>query len=367
MLLSCCSTSPVAPCGPLVNIFVAPHADIAFGCTSAKVTRPLGDARVSRSAPSYEGLTSLSLGSIDSIHLDYHYGSWRRDSLAGDHLVSLRLSCPSLYLHLTQYFTPPCAAQETPGEYVHVRTLAHTARLTPPQTNSFLLTAVTSRLEDVATATTGAPLISQSTTAAVHEGMAGGPAQASSAAAPAPAASAPAQTQSPAVKAYKDDIVEGALGEFVQQSSGLGEIVSGHVSRPLSRQSSRALTLGLPFAGPTRRIPLLRPALLPRPRLAVAQAYLPARAPQGARAAAARARPRRRVQGRAGAHQGRARARQPPQRRRRGRRRVWMGRGRARPGAVCWRDEGLGPVLHESRVKRVQGDVSVAEGYRVWW
>lgn len=48
----------------------------------------------------------------------------------------------------------------------------------------------------------------------------------------APAASQPA---TPAVKAYKEDIVEGALAEFVQQSSQLGEIVSGHVGPSKNR------------------------------------------------------------------------------------------------------------------------------------
>jgi adenylyl cyclase-associated protein len=90
---------------------------------------------------------------------------------------------------------------------------------------------VTSRLEDVATATTGAPLISQSSTEAVHHAMASH-APVAAADAPTPAA-APTLNQdasgSPATKGYQNDVIGGPLQEYLQKSEEVGGLVAEQV------------------------------------------------------------------------------------------------------------------------------------------
>ncbi|WWC85656.1 uncharacterized protein L201_000522 [Kwoniella dendrophila CBS 6074] len=105
------------------------------------------------------------------------------------------------------------------------------------------LEAVTSRLEDVAVSSSSpAPTSSlKSPTIATHENLASHSAPAASGSGgapppppppPLPPAPAPVaeEVQSPAVKAYEDEIVNGALKEFIDKSNELGGLVKEHAS-----------------------------------------------------------------------------------------------------------------------------------------
>lgn len=112
--------------------------------------------------------------------------------------------------------------------------------------NAYVLPAVTSRLEDVATtqnATGGSAL--RSPTAQTHDvvaghvGGGGGAGSASSAAPPPPpppppaAAPAAAEASSPSVQAYEQDIIDGPAGDFLSKSHAIGGVVDQHVSQTL--------------------------------------------------------------------------------------------------------------------------------------
>ncbi|KAK6905044.1 hypothetical protein I203_105863 [Kwoniella mangroviensis CBS 8507] len=92
------------------------------------------------------------------------------------------------------------------------------------------LEAVTSRLEDVAVSSSSpAPTSSlRSPTAAAHENLA----PTSSAAPPPPPPPPPPAEEAvtPAVKAYQDEIIDGALQEFIEKSNELGGLVQQHSS-----------------------------------------------------------------------------------------------------------------------------------------
>lgn len=92
--------------------------------------------------------------------------------------------------------------------------------------------AVTSRLEDVAASQSSpAPTSSlKSPTSAFHEGIAGhvaAPAAAASAASAGTGSSSSEMT--PAVKAYKDEIIDGTLATVLAKSKEIGGLVEQHV------------------------------------------------------------------------------------------------------------------------------------------
>jgi hypothetical protein len=95
----------------------------------------------------------------------------------------------------------------------------------------FPQSAVTSRLEDVATATTGTPLISQTSTSAIHEGMA---AHAPVIVAAGTASIATGSNKSdlpasPGVQAYQNDIIGAPLKDYVGKSEECGGLIAEHV------------------------------------------------------------------------------------------------------------------------------------------
>lgn len=100
--------------------------------------------------------------------------------------------------------------------------------------------AVTSRLEDVATSQSSqAPTSSlRSGTGGAHDLVAGHVAPSSSAPPPPPPpppAAAPSEAApSPAVKAYQDDIIDGPLAELLSASKNIGGVVEQHVGLLLS-------------------------------------------------------------------------------------------------------------------------------------
>jgi len=90
--------------------------------------------------------------------------------------------------------------------------------------------AVTSRLEDVATSQSSAAPTSflRSPTSAAHEALAAhvsGP----PAGPPVLSQSAPHEEMTAAVQSYRDDIVGGALGDFLARAKEVGGIVEQHV------------------------------------------------------------------------------------------------------------------------------------------
>ncbi|WVQ64652.1 uncharacterized protein L199_002819 [Kwoniella botswanensis] len=97
------------------------------------------------------------------------------------------------------------------------------------------LEAVTSRLEDVAVSSSSpAPTSSlRSPTAAAHENLAPTSSAGAGGAPPPPPPPPPPPAEeaiTPAVKAYQDEIIDGALQEFIEKSNELGGLVQQHSS-----------------------------------------------------------------------------------------------------------------------------------------
>lgn len=102
------------------------------------------------------------------------------------------------------------------------------------------------------------PFTGQRSTQAAHEGAASHLPGASASAAPTPEASAPSTgptaaaqpaDEAPFVKAYRQDVVEGALAEYLAKSKDAAPLVERHVSRgEPSRIDGQRLT---PYSRPS--------------------------------------------------------------------------------------------------------------------
>jgi adenylyl cyclase-associated protein len=89
---------------------------------------------------------------------------------------------------------------------------------------------VTSRLEDISSSQQSSPAL-KSPTSNSHDGLAGHvSAPTAGAAAAAVSGSAGGSEKSPAVKAYEDEVVNGALASLIAKSKDIGGIVEQHVS-----------------------------------------------------------------------------------------------------------------------------------------
>jgi hypothetical protein len=106
--------------------------------------------------------------------------------------------------------------------------------------------AVTSRLEDVASSQTAAPTSSARSTDAVagHSSSSQAPAQAAAAAVPS-SSGTKEKEMSPAVQAYQDEILNGALAALVAKSKEIGGIVEQHVSPPSNSSRKKTKTDGI--------------------------------------------------------------------------------------------------------------------------
>jgi hypothetical protein len=142
------------------------------------------------------------------------------------------------------------------------------------------IAAVTSRLEDVATATTGTPLISQTSTAAVHNVMAShAPIAPSASSTPAPAASKQDAPASPAVQSYQTDLIGGPLQEYLQKSSEVGGLVAEHVGPIIGSSANSPVIYGHRLPGSTRFSTVLSSALIPHHCFPMHQAFDPTSTP----------------------------------------------------------------------------------------
>ncbi|WVR03407.1 hypothetical protein IAU60_000398 [Kwoniella sp. DSM 27419] len=133
------------------------------------------------------------------------------------------------------------------------------------------LEAVTSRLEDVAVsqsspaATTSLRTATQTSHEAISGHLGGASAPGGAAPSPPPPPAAEAQSESsPAVKAYEDDILNGALREFMSKAKEIGGLVEQHAALlpPLVEAQLAYLRLASTHAKPTSPSalgPLLEP------------------------------------------------------------------------------------------------------------